>query len=107
MQDKHTPEQWLSEGRTIYALRLDPRPERKRPPQEINVFSAAVQNDNRIASDAELDANVRLMKAAPLMLEALRGIVDWMPVPRDSAHPGRAAIRKAHEAIRAATGEDA
>ncbi|MHC3750731.1 hypothetical protein ACYKDZ_17825 [Stutzerimonas stutzeri] len=55
---KHTPGPWLVEGRTVYALNDD----------GYNRFSALVQ-DAHTPGD-ELEANARLIAAAPDLLEA-------------------------------------
>jgi hypothetical protein len=54
---KHTPGPWLVEGRTVYALNDD----------GYNRFSALVQ-DAHTPGD-ELEANARLIAAAPELLE--------------------------------------
>lgn len=56
----HTPGPWLVEGRTVYALNDD----------GYNRFSALVQ-DAHTPGD-ELEANARLIAAAPDLLEALQ-----------------------------------
>jgi hypothetical protein len=58
----HTPGPWLREGNFVYALN----------DHDMNVFSASVQNDNRLCSPEVLDANARLIAAAPELLEAAK-----------------------------------
>ena len=107
MTAQHTPEQWESEGRLIYALRPDPREGHSYRPA--NVFMAHIQNGNGFASEEELDANVRLMKAAPLMLSTLR-MVEFSPdgyCPWCEGENFHLTDCQIEAAIRAATGEDA
>ena len=61
---KHTPRPWLVEGRTVYALNDD----------GYNRFSALVQ-DAHTPGD-ELEANARLMAAAPELLKACEEALD-------------------------------
>ncbi|MEG0969222.1 MAG: hypothetical protein RSG92_28055 [Pseudomonas sp.] len=64
--NKHTPQEWLRGGTTVYALNVE----------GTNRFSAQVQSGwstsgrNRTES-GELEANARLIAAAPELLEAL------------------------------------
>lgn len=89
---KHTQGPWLVEGRTVYALNDD----------GYNRFSALVQ-DAHTPGD-ELEANARLIAAAPDLLEALDGMIEAYD---DGAQPEWALpyIRAAHKAIAKARGE--
>jgi hypothetical protein len=66
---EHTPGPWLREGNTIYALMHHGW--RKGVEQMRNRFTTFVQKDREI-SDKELEANARLICAAPELLEALK-----------------------------------
>lgn len=77
-----TPEQWVVDGETIYAL------------NEFgwNIFSAKLQrygSDGRKATSEEIAANAKLMGAAPRLLAALKGTIDGkvMEGHRDAIHP--------------------
>lgn len=114
---RHTPARWARAGRLVYALRPSP----KFRGREVNVFSALVQNDNGLATDEELEANARLIAAAPLMLEALRAFLEVNGRFNDMLYDKLAdadivaeldksldiAAATAEAAIAAATGEDA
>jgi hypothetical protein len=68
---EYTAQEWQRDGTTVYALNIE----------GTNRFSAQVQGgwatDGRLRTDAdELEANARLIAAAPELLEALR---DLMP----------------------------
>lgn len=68
---KHTQGPWFSEGATVYALVSDGF---KRGVEQFrNSFWCLVQGVGR--SDEELEANARLIAAAPELLEALEGII--------------------------------
>ncbi len=56
MKHKFTPGTWLSKGKTVYALNED----------GYNRFSALVQDAHK--SEEELEANARLIAAAPELL---------------------------------------
>lgn len=91
--NKHTPEKWQREGNFIYALRMS-----RRHQAEVNVFSALVQNDSRIASDEELLANARLMEAAPDMYKALKDLLSTVEAgdnDDDFVRAAQAAVAKA------------
>lgn len=65
-----TPGPWLREDRTIYVLK-DGR----------NLFSATIQNDNHDCPAEELEANARLIAAAPELLAACQAqhrAIDWL-----------------------------
>lgn len=98
MNTKHTPGQWLIDGvepkSFVYALNQ----------QGYNRFWAHVQGGNTAPMEQttveEVEANARLIAAAPDLLEALKHCVDWlnaagiaqsMPVQKQA----RAAIAKA------------
>lgn len=74
MSNQHTPGPWLTEGNLIYALDETGRVDR---------FCARVFQPSRIRAssprtpDAELQANVSLITAAPDLLEALETAVEW------------------------------
>lgn len=91
---KHTQGPWLVEGRTVYALNDD----------GYNRFSALVQ-DAHTPGD-ELEANARLIAAAPELLEALEGVTDMAAdmIP-SMGFAGLALIEAARAAIAKARGE--
>ena len=62
-----TPGPWLLSGRTVYALN----------DEGFNRFSALVQDAH--APAYELDANARLMAAAPDLLQALEKVIADVP----------------------------
>ncbi len=67
---QHTPGPWIREGRFVYALGKC----------RTNVFSVNVQsggNGSDAATSVELEANARLIVAAPKLLEALRVGLAW------------------------------
>lgn len=73
---KHTPGPWLIVDRTVYALTDDGKRNR---------FYAAVQDP--FTSFDELEANARLISAAPELLEALEGVmrmIKWAKENDDS-----------------------
>lgn len=86
-----TREPWLIEGRTVYALREFPA--RHGILTRGNVFSVHVQNDNRIATEEELDANAHLIAAAPDLHAALVTFTE-MWGSRDANSQSKAAQRK-------------
>ena len=59
----HTPEQWRRDGLTVYALRMKRFEDGRK--LECNVFSATVSDSTHQATPEELEANARLMEAAP------------------------------------------
>lgn len=104
----HTAGPWFRDGYTVYALNDDRRP--------FNRFYATVQlgflsNDLR-TDERELEANAKLICAAPELLAALEESVsalafmldqelagenrpEWVRVKRDRLDAARAAIAKA------------
>jgi hypothetical protein len=89
-----TKAQWQHEGTTVYALEFDSWNRGKEV--MCNRFSAHVQG-YRDTPQAELEANARLMAAAPELLEALQIVLNKqyysiLPSEWDKA---RAAIKKA------------
>lgn len=70
----YTKEDWKVEGTTVYALESDGF----RGGREVfrNRFSALVQGYRNTPKE-ELEANARLMAAAPDLLEALRRMVEY------------------------------
>lgn len=58
--------------------------------RDINRFSASVQNDNRQATEDELDANARLIQHAPDAYDVLRTVV--APYDGISSRPGLPAV---------------
>ena len=93
----HTPGPWLVEGRTVYALNDD----------GYNRFSALVQ-DAHTPGD-ELEANARLIAAAPELLEALEDIAndyaERFDMDSQSTNPGmKVVVENARAAIAKARG---
>ena len=68
---KHTPGPWLREDRTIYTLMHHGW--RKGVEQLKNRFTVTVQKDFE-CSQEEIEANARLIAAAPELLKALKAI---------------------------------
>ncbi|HDS1140228.1 TPA: hypothetical protein QDZ75_004306 [Stenotrophomonas maltophilia] len=98
---KHTQQEWQRDGATVYALNIE----------GTNRFFAhvqggwATQGRNRTESD-EVEANARLIAAAPELLEALKDLIGWVPggVHFHTDAPQRA-VERASAAIAKATGE--
>lgn len=70
---KHTPGPWLLEQTTVYALNNERVP--------VNRFTASIDqgwsdNSSRILQQ-EVEANARLIAAAPCLLEALEACMDY------------------------------
>ena len=66
---KHTPGPWIRDGKFVYALMPNPK---KRWPGEVNRFWLIVQKQAGYdIPEEEVEANARLIAAAPEMLEAL------------------------------------
>jgi len=74
----HTPGPWMIEDRLVYVL-----------DSGINRFSAHIQNDNGLASNEELLANVRLIADAPAMLDLLEDIKEEFDGRYDGAPDAR------------------
>lgn len=92
---KHTKEEWKVEDTTVYALEFDSwnrGEERLR-----NRFWAHVYG-YRNTPQEELEANARLMAAAPELLSALQTILskDYYAILPSEWDKARAAIKKAH-----------
>lgn len=87
IERKFTPGPWMLSGRTVYALN----------DQGFNRFSAQVQDAH--TSAVELEANARLIAAAPELLEALEALTanyaDVEPGGSKNVDKARAAIAKA------------
>lgn len=80
----HTPGPWLVEGSTVYALEPVLTGPRRDVPRLANRFSASVRNDNSAATAEEIEANARLIAAAPDMDEAIvafLALVDRVGLP--------------------------
>lgn len=90
-KSKHTRGPWYRSGKTVYALNE----------QGFNRFSALVQDAR--TGDEELEANARLIAAAPELLEALimccqsmsSVLPDFNPFDQAAYDKARAAIAKA------------
>lgn len=110
MKTNHTPGPWLIAGTTIYALTQytgNSDTMRTHLADGINRFSARVSSDNPErdggAPPEEIQANARLIAAAPELLEALRLAEDLLSSYLPSHKPAsllnlnviRAAIAKA------------
>lgn len=71
-EGKHTPGPWLLQDRTVYALNDERIP--------VNRFTASVDSgwlhDKARVSREEVDANARLIAAAPELLEALESMLE-------------------------------
>ena len=98
----HTPGPWLIADTTVYSLQSDGH-------VLVNRFSAHVQTgvgrDAQRTPLAELEANARLMAAAPDLLAALQGLMQFVPAAILTAGPGRlSAWMDARAAIARATG---
>lgn len=106
---KHTYTEWLREENTVYALNLEGS----------NRFVAQVQGgwatEGRLRTDeSELEANARLIAAAPELLIELRQAVIQMEMAADCIQNGRydeallhasSLMRSKRAAIAKATGE--
>ncbi|MBC9904794.1 hypothetical protein [Achromobacter xylosoxidans] len=104
MTTEHTPTKWQIDGNCVYALN----------DQGYNRFSAWVQGGNtgpmEKTPDSELEANARLIAAAPELLEALESILpmlaDWHDEFPDHVGDKEApAVKAALTAIAKAKGE--
>lgn len=98
---KHTPGPWLVQETTVYALNDERNP--------ANRFTASVDSgwadEKRRISRQEVEANARLIAAAPELLEALSQAVESM---QDSGYQNsHVAVMAARAAIDKATGESA
>ena len=82
---QHTPGPWLIQGKTVYALMHHGW--RKGVEQLKNRFYASVYVD-RECDEKEAEANVRLIAAAPDLLEALKIASDWMVKVGPNAETG-------------------
>lgn len=106
MTAKHTPGPWHWPHDSNHLCPVNPDPERSAV-SEILYADGGYGFVGRSNSDtlAELEADRRLIAAAPLLLEALR---DLLTEYDSSIEPGESAsIDKARAAIAAATGEAA
>lgn len=90
---KHTPGPWLTEGNFVYALNGEGK-------YAVNRFSASIQpgytTDETRTKIAEMEANARLIAAAPDLLAALQALYSngcLISFPGDSAED--VAINKA------------
>lgn len=70
----HTPGPWLVSRSTVYALTEDALG------RTVNRFTAIVQSAHQPheAATGELEANARLMAAAPELLESLKALADFV-----------------------------
>ena len=95
---KHTPGPWLLQETTVYALNEERIP--------VNRFTASIdsgwRNEKSRISRKEVEANARLISAAPELLEALELVMDRL-VDR---HESDEAAIMARVAIAKATGEE-
>lgn len=66
MEYKHTPGEWQYEGLTVYALNED----------GFNRFSALIQDAH--TCEEELEANARLIAAAPGLFSIAINLVAWV-----------------------------
>ncbi|MFD1693877.1 hypothetical protein ACFSHR_27185 [Azotobacter chroococcum] len=89
-EHKHTPAPWLLEGRTVYALNAD----------GFNRFCAQVQGAQ--TTPAELEANARLICAAPDLLQALEDCTALLSCYKEEHEQ---CMRDARAAIARATGQ--
>jgi hypothetical protein len=97
---KHTKEEWLVEDTTVYALEFDSFFRGKE--QMRNRFWAHVYG-YRSTPQEELEANARLMAAAPELLSALQAIADLYDT--DEGCRSTPEYINARAAIKKATGE--
>lgn len=65
---QHTPAPWFRKERFVYALGDD----------ATNRFTAIVQDPR--TSKEELEANARLMRASPQLLDAVQRVIDWAEI---------------------------
>lgn len=101
-QFKGTPGEWFSMGSWVFCLCEHPEPN-PRMPALVNRFSLKVNRDNGIASLEEIEANARLIAAAPDLLNAITELADLIDyirtdvngVPDDITSDARLAIAKA------------
>jgi len=109
MSAKHTPGPWQRIGNKVFALTPS---ERQEPgwPTEINRFGCYIQRENREpcgAPDDELEANARLIAAAPELLEALQMLMPQAPNAWAENDPYSVAMwDNAAAAIAKATGKE-
>ena len=101
--DLHTPGPWKLEERSIYALQHAGW--RKGEEQFENRFYASVQAGRGTPTE-ELEANARLIAAAPELLHELEHLVRLMEPYEDRLpFPGLATLNGARAAIKKARGE--
>ena len=66
--EKATPGEWFDMGSVMYCLCENPEPHSCKRLPLVNRFSAKFQNDNRIASTDEMNANAAACAAALMFL---------------------------------------
>lgn len=108
---KHTPGPWLREGTSVYALQQDGW--RKGEPCMVNRFYAQVQfgrAGGELTPHEEVEANARLISAAPELLEALEWAVmsyniGYSKLIRGQNDEHCAAVDRLRAALKKARGE--
>ena len=102
-QTQHTPGPWLREGLTVYALHHYKNEYRKGLPVMVNRFYAHVDDClNQGGTEAEAEANARLIATAPKLLAVAEAALKWI-----DDHPDEGAYQIARaldEAITEAKG---
>lgn len=103
MKTKHTPGPWLTEGNQVYALHQIGW--KKGEPIMSNRFYCGVYGDYKNLGDSvgELNANIKLIAAAPELLEALELIIDAQYNPDKTLANLNSVISSAREIIKKAT----
>lgn len=71
MNAKHTPGPWKIRRVTHYDIRIAPESE----PEHVSIAGMAIWGEEH---REELEANARLIAAAPELLEALKDCVQWL-----------------------------
>ena len=107
MLDQQEKNTWFAMGGSVFCLVDNPTPSPRMPPL-VNLFSARFQNDNRIATQEELDMYARWASTAPEALRELQHLVRLIDPLLESGSitiPGLATMNAAKKVIAKAKGE--
>lgn len=100
-ETKWTPGPWICDGRTVYALAPTGR-WRKGVEEMANRLDCRVQTSACLASANELEADARLMAAAPELHEALTDALDQLEEHAENCGMSRQIIAASWPKLRAA-----